>query len=122
MDKHNGLQRQWRTAIQRSTAIKCSWNVRGDSLRGVVSPGLNLYVSRSIGNAGATTSTGDFSMAVVNPDAWTWYESPRFTLRTAIQSDGTIDILYYGYAAIAPKIPFGACMEPGLIRITINHR
>jgi hypothetical protein len=83
-------------------------NVRGDSLRGVVSPGLNLFVSRSIGNAAATTSVGDFSMAVINPDAWTWYESPRFTLRTAIQSDGTIDILYYGYAAIAPKIPFGA--------------
>jgi len=83
-------------------------NVRGDSLRGVVSPGLNLFVSRSIGNAGPTTSTGDFSMVVINPDAWTWYESPRFTLRTAIQSDGTIDILYYGYAAIAPKIPFGA--------------
>jgi hypothetical protein len=84
-------------------------NVRGDSLRGVVSPGLNLFVSRSIGNAGATTSTGDFSMVVVNPDAWTWYESPRFNLRTNINSDGTIDILYYGYAAIAPKIPFGAC-------------
>jgi phage head maturation protease len=84
-------------------------NVRGDSLRGVVSPGLNLFVSRSIGNAGPTTSTGDFSMVVVNPDAWTWYESPRFTLRTNVNSDGTIDILYYGYAAIAPKIPFGAC-------------
>ena len=84
-------------------------NVRGDSLRGVVSPGLNLFVSRSIGNAGGTTSTGDFSMVVVNPDAWTWYESPRFELRTNVNSDGTIDILYYGYAAIAPKIPFGAC-------------
>jgi HK97 family phage prohead protease len=84
-------------------------NVRGDSLRGVVSPGLNLFVSRSIGNAGPTTSTGDFSMVVVNPDAWTWYESPRFELRTNVNSDGTIDILYYGYAAIAPKIPFGAC-------------
>jgi phage head maturation protease len=84
-------------------------SVRGDSLRGVVSPGLNLFVSRSIGNAGPTTSTGDFSMVVVNPDAWTWYESPRFNLRTNINSDGTIDILYYGYAAIAPKIPFGAC-------------
>jgi phage head maturation protease len=83
--------------------------VRGDSLRGTVAPGLNLFVSRSIGNAGATTSTGDFSMAVINPDAWTWYESPRFTLRTNVNSDGTIDILYYGYAAIAPKIPFGAC-------------
>jgi phage head maturation protease len=108
MDKHHGLQRQWRTAIQRGTTSNAAGNVRGDSLRGVVSPGLNLYVSRSIGNAGATTSTGDFSMVVVNPDAWTWYESPRFTLRTAIQSDGTIDIIYYGYAAIAPKIPFGA--------------
>ena len=84
-------------------------SVRGDSLRGVVSPGLNLFVSRSIGNAGGTTSTGDFSMVVVNPDAWTWYESPRFELRTNVNSDGTIDILYYGYAAIAPKIPFGAC-------------
>ena len=84
-------------------------NVRGDSLRGVVSPGLNLFVSRSIGNAGATTSVGDNSMVVVNPDAWTWYESPRFELRTNVNSDGTIDILYYGYAAIAPKIPFGAC-------------
>jgi HK97 family phage prohead protease len=84
-------------------------SVRGDSLRGVVSPGLNLFVSRSIGNAGATTSVGDNSMVVINPDAWTWYESPRFELRTNIQSDGTVDILYYGYAAIAPKIPFGAC-------------
>jgi hypothetical protein len=84
-------------------------SVRGDSLRGVVSPGLNLFVSRSIGNAGPTTSTGDFSMVVVNPDAWTWYESPRFELRTNVNSDGTIDILYYGYAAIAPKIPLGAC-------------
>ena len=84
-------------------------SVRGDSLRGVVSPGLNLFVSRSIGNAGATTSVGDNSMVVINPDAWTWYESPRFELRTNVNSDGTIDILYYGYAAIAPKIPFGAC-------------
>ena len=84
-------------------------SVRGDSLRGVVAPGLNLFVSRSIGNAGATTAAGDNSMVVINPDAWTWYESPRFELRTNIQSDGTVDILYYGYAAIAPKIPFGAC-------------
>ena len=83
--------------------------VSAQSLRGNVAPGLNLYVSRSIGNAGGTTSTGDFSMVVINPDAWTWYESSRFQLRTAIQADGTIDLLYYGYAAIAPKIPFGAC-------------
>lgn len=84
-------------------------SVSAQSLRGNVAPGLNLYVSRSIGNAGATTSTGDFSMVAINPDAWTWYESQRFQLRTAIQSDGTVDLLYYGYGAIAPKIPFGAC-------------
>jgi len=84
-------------------------SVSAQSLRGNVAPGLNLFVSRSIGNAGPTTSTGDFSMVVINPDAWTWYESSRFQLRTAIQADGTIDLLYYGYAAIAPKIPFGAC-------------
>jgi phage head maturation protease len=83
-------------------------NVRGDSLRGVVSPGLNLYVSRSFGNAGSTTADGDLSMVVVNPESYTWYESPRFTLRTNINSDGTIDILYYGYGALAAKVPNGA--------------
>jgi phage head maturation protease len=83
-------------------------NVRGDSLRGVVSPGLNLYVSRSFGNTGTTTADNDNSMVVVNPDSFTWYESPRFTLRTNINSDGTIDILYYGYGALANKVPNGA--------------
>lgn len=83
-------------------------NVRGDSLRGVVSPGLNLYVSRSIGVAGSTTADADLSMVVINPDSYTWYESPRFTLRTNINSDGTIDILYYGYGALAAKVPNGA--------------
>lgn len=83
-------------------------NVRGDSLRGVVSPGLNLYVSRSFGNAGTTTADADNSMVVVNPDSFTWYESPRFTLRSNINSDGTIDILYYGYGALANKVPNGA--------------
>jgi phage head maturation protease len=83
-------------------------SVRGDSLRGVVSPGLNLYVSRSFGNAGTTTADGDSSMVVVNPDSYTWYESPRFTLRSNINSDGTIDILYYGYGALAAKVANGA--------------
>jgi len=91
-----------------SQPMNAGGDVNAGSLQGSVAPGLNLFVSRSIGNAGATTDSGDFSMVVVNPEAWTWYESPRFTLRTAIQSDGTVDLLYYGYAAIAPKIPFGA--------------
>jgi len=83
-------------------------SVRGDSLRGVVSPGLNLFVSRSIGNVGLTTADDALSMVVINPDSYTWYESPRFELRTNINSDGTIDILYYGYGALAPKVPLGA--------------
>ena len=83
-------------------------NVRGDSLRGLVSPGLNLFVSRSIGNAGSTTADGDLSMVVINPDSYTWYESPRFELRTNVNSDGTIDILYYGYGALATKVAGGA--------------
>ena len=83
-------------------------SVRGDSLRGLVSPGLNLFVSRSIGNAGSTTADGDCSMVVINPDSYTWYESPRFELRTNVNSDGTIDILYYGYGALATKVAGGA--------------
>jgi hypothetical protein len=47
-------------------------------------------------------------MVVINPDSYTWYESPRFTLRTNINSDGTIDILYYGYGALAAKVGAGA--------------
>ena len=83
-------------------------NVGNGSLRGVVSPGLNLHVSRSIGTAGSTTAEGDLSMVVINPDSYTWYESPRFTLRTNVNSDGTIDILYYGYGALATKVANGA--------------
>jgi len=83
-------------------------NVGNGSLRGVVSPGLNLHVSRSIGVAGSTTAEGDLSMVVINPDSYTWYESPRFTLRTNVNSDGTIDILYYGYGALATKVANGA--------------
>ena len=83
-------------------------SVGNGSLRGVVSPGLNLHVSRSIGTAGSTTAEGDLSMVVINPDSYTWYESPRFTLRTNVNSDGTIDILYYGYGALATKVANGA--------------
>jgi HK97 family phage prohead protease len=83
-------------------------SVRGDSLRGVVSPGLNLFVSRSIGVAAGTSAAGDISMAVIDPNSYTWYESPRFQLRTAIMSDGTLDILYYGYGALATKVANGA--------------
>jgi HK97 family phage prohead protease len=81
---------------------------------GVVSPlsfrgnvaGLDLYVSRNFTGSGSD-ATADYSMAVINPDAYTWYESPRFQLRTNVNSDGTIDLLYYGYGALATKVASG---------------
>jgi HK97 family phage prohead protease len=83
-------------------------NVTAQSLTGFVAPGLNLFVSRSIGVATGTTTDADKSMLVVNPTSYTWYEASRFQLRTNVASDGTIDILYYGYAALGEKVSGGA--------------
>jgi HK97 family phage prohead protease len=77
-----------------------------DSIRGTVA-GLDLRVSRFITGAGGD-NTADYSMVIVNPESYTWYESPRFQLRTNVQSDGTIDLLYYGYGALATKVGAGA--------------
>jgi hypothetical protein len=52
--------------------------------------------------------TGDYSMLVVNPDAYTWYEGARQQLRTNINSDGTVDILLFGQGAVATKLGAGA--------------
>jgi HK97 family phage prohead protease len=71
------------------------------SLRGNVA-GLDLYVSRSF------AGVGDNSMIIANPDAYTWYESPRLSLRTNVINTGQIDVSYYGYGAIATKIAAGA--------------
>ena len=76
-------------------------NVSVGSLRGNVA-GLDLYVSRSF------SGVGDNSMIAVNPDAYTWYESPRLSLRTNVINTGQIDVSYYGYGAIATKIGAGA--------------
>lgn len=78
-----------------------------DSLRGNAA-GLNLFVSRSIGVAGSTTAEGDLSMVVVDPTAYTWYESARQQLRTNVASDGTVDLLYFGQGALATKVANGA--------------
>jgi HK97 family phage prohead protease len=77
-----------------------------DSVRGTVA-GLDLRVSRFLVGAGGD-NTADYSMVVVNPEAYTWYESPRFQLRTNVNSDGTIDLLYYGFGALATKVGAGA--------------
>ena len=80
--------------------------VSPQSLRGNVA-GLELYVSRSVSGTGGT-GLGDYSMVVLNPDAYTWYESPRLSLRTNVINTGQIDVNYYGYGALATKIAAGA--------------
>ena len=80
--------------------------LRPDATRGTVA-GLDLRVSRFIQGAGGD-QTADYSMVILNPDSYTWYESPRFQLRTNVNSDGTIDLLYYGYGALATKVGAGA--------------
>ena len=71
------------------------------SLRGNVA-GLDLYVDFT--NAG----DGDGTLLIVNPDSYTWYESPTYALRADVISTGEVSIAMYGYGAIATKIGAGA--------------
>jgi HK97 family phage prohead protease len=76
------------------------------SLQGNVA-GLDLRVSRYMKGSGGVGTT-DYSMAVINPEAYTWYEGARQQLRTNINSDGTVDILLFGQGALATKLAAGA--------------
>ena len=100
---YNDAGRPIYTASQPSNA---GGAVSPQSLRGSVA-GLDLYVSRNFTGSGGV-GTADYSMAVVNPDAYTWYESPRLSLRTNVINTGQIDVNYYGYGALATKIAAGA--------------
>jgi HK97 family phage prohead protease len=71
------------------------------SLTGNVA-GLNLFVDPE--NAG----DGDGTILIVNPDAYTWYESPTYRLRAESTAAGQVTIGYYGYGAIATKVGAGA--------------
>ena len=75
--------------------------VTPNSLRGNVA-GLDLYVSRS------QSGTGDGDAFIVNPESYTWYESPRLQLRTNVIGTGQVEVAYYGYGAIATKVAAGA--------------
>ena len=77
--------------------------VRPDSVRGNVA-GLDLYVTA---NTAAGTDT-DGSMLIVNPSAYTWYESPTYRLRADVIASGQVSVMVYGYGAIATKIGAGA--------------
>jgi hypothetical protein len=80
------------------------------SLRGNVL-GLDLYVDRNITGTG-NTGLGDYSMVVINPESYTWYESSRFRLETNVVDSGLltgqIKVAYYGYGALATKVAAGA--------------
>jgi HK97 family phage major capsid protein len=71
------------------------------SLRGNIN-GLNLYVDRNL------SGTGDGTIIVVNPESYTWYESPTFKLEANVINSGQINVAYYGYGAIATKVATGA--------------
>ena len=73
------------------------------SIRGNVA-GLDLYVTA---NTAAGTDT-DGSILIVDPDAYTWYESPTYQLRADVIASGSISIMMYGYGAIATKLGAGA--------------
>ena len=67
--------------------------------------GLNLRVSTALTD---TAGVGDNTLIVVNPEAYTWYESPRLSLQTNVISSGQVQVGYYGYGAIATKLGAGA--------------
>ena len=77
-------------------------NLAPNSVTGNVA-GLNLRVARNL-----TGGTDDNSIIIVNPESYTWYESPRFRLETNLVSTGQIQVAYYGYGALATKVGAGA--------------
>jgi HK97 family phage major capsid protein len=77
-------------------------NLAPNSVVGNVA-GLNLRVARNL-----TGGTDDNSIIIVNPESYTWYESPRFRLETNLVSTGQIQVAYYGYGALATKVGAGA--------------
>jgi len=79
--------------------------VRPDSIRGNVA-GLDLYVSANVPSA--NNEDKDDSILIINPTAYTWYESPTYQLRADVIASGEILVAMYGYGAIATKIGAGA--------------
>jgi len=75
------------------------------ALRGRVA-GLDLYVTANVAVANNTDKDG--SLLIVNPDAYTWYESPTYRLRAESTANGSVTIGYYGFGAIATKVGAGA--------------
>ena len=81
--------------------VNAGGNAAPTSLRGNIN-GLNLYVDRNL------SGTGDGTIIVVNPESYTWYESPTFKLEANVIASGQISVAFYGYGAIATKVAAGA--------------
>ena len=75
------------------------------SIRGNVMA-LDLYVTANVPSANDTDK--DDSIMIINPTAYTWYESPTYQLRADVIASGEILVAMYGYGAIATKIGAGA--------------
>jgi HK97 family phage prohead protease len=98
---YNDTGRPIYNATQPSNA---AGNVGPTSISGQVL-GLNLVVDRNIGVTAGTSADSDLSMIVINPDAYTWYEGSKTTLRTDILATGQIKVAIVGYGALAEKLP-----------------
>jgi len=75
-----------------------SGNVSQQSIRGNVL-GLDLYVDHGI----VTSGVIDESAFIVAPEAVTVYESPTRSVQVTRTTDGMVELMLYGYLAIAPK-------------------
>ena len=75
-----------------------SGNVSAQAIRGNVL-GLDLYVDHGI----VTSGVIDESAFIVAPDAVTVYESPTRQIQVTRTTDGMVEIMLYGYLAIAAK-------------------
>jgi HK97 family phage prohead protease len=84
-----------------SQPMNAGGQVAPTSLTGNVA-GLNLYVDPTNGG------DGDGTILIVNPDAYTWYESPTYRLRAESTANGSVTVGYYGFGAIATKVAAGA--------------
>ena len=102
---------QWANIMTLNDAGRPIYNAsQPQNAGGVVTPtsltgnvaGLNLYVDPTNGG------DGDGTILIVNPDAYTWYESPTYRLRAESTAAGQVTIGYYGYGAIATKVAAGA--------------
>ena len=102
---------QWSNIMGLNDAGRPIYNASQPSnAGGVVTPtsllgnvaGLNLYVDPT--NAG----DGDGTILVINPDAYTWYESPTYQLRAEATADGSVTVGLYSFGALAVKVAGGA--------------